>query len=126
MGYLRLPLEQLHYVLLQHVVGVGHALMLAQMLRPRGHEERLQKPCTLATCLRRCPMSWRRPATVRVEARLELIETIAGRQRVRGDIRSSRALVHPLLRSSALQPAPATVSTGSDRAVRRFAVSSAM
>ena len=41
MGYLRLPLEQLHYVRLQHVVGVGYTLMLAQMLRPRGHEERL-------------------------------------------------------------------------------------
>ena len=44
MRYLRLTLEQPRYVLLQHVVGVGHALMLAQVLRPRGHEERLQKP----------------------------------------------------------------------------------
>jgi hypothetical protein len=44
MSYLRLPFEELDYVLLQHVVGVRHTLVLAQMLRPRGHEERFQKP----------------------------------------------------------------------------------
>ncbi len=47
MGYLRLPLEQLGYMLLEHVVGARHTLMLAQMLRPRGHEKRLQKPAQL-------------------------------------------------------------------------------
>ena len=41
MGYLRLPLEQVYYMHLQHVVGVGYTLMLAQMLRPRGHEKGL-------------------------------------------------------------------------------------
>ena len=47
MTYEWLPLKQPHYLLLQHIVGVRHPLVLAQMLRPRGHEKRLQKTARL-------------------------------------------------------------------------------
>jgi len=68
---LRLPFEQLDYVLLQYVVGVRHPLMLAKMLGPRGHEERFQKPARLRCILEYPP----RPGAVSQAFVLDLVES---------------------------------------------------